>query len=145
MTKAIQKLTLIPSFFGLVQAFTTSKRSLNVPAIQRTRRVPMNEQTAIAPAEIEADFVFRCYDNSMVNVHLFCGDLVFIRACDDVEDGKIAVVRMGESVALRRVYHGADYLELRAENPECPPIVAHCQDSEVEIIGAAVKALCSVF
>lgn len=102
----------------------------------------MNEQSAIAPAEIEADFVFQCYDNSMVNVHLFCGDLVFIRACDDVEDGHIAAVRIGESVILRRIYHAAGYLELRAENPEYPPIVIHGQDAE--IIGAAVKALCSV-
>lgn len=101
----------------------------------------MTDETVLAPADIEADFVFRCYDNSMVFAHLFDGDLVFIRACDDVEDGQIAAVRIGESYALRRVYHCAGSLELRAEHPNYPTIITQ----EGEILGAAVKALCSVF
>ena len=63
-----------------------------------------------------------------------------ITACDDVEDGQIAAVRIGESYALRRVYHCAGSIELRAENPSYPPILTQ----EVEILGVAVKALCSV-
>ena len=100
----------------------------------------MTDETVLAPADIEADFVFRCYDNSMVFAHLFTGDPVFIRACDDVEDGQIAAVRIGESYALRRVYHCAGSIELRAENPSYPPILTQ----EVEILGVTVKALCSV-
>lgn len=52
----------------------------------------MTERTILAPEDIEADFVFRCYDNSMVFAHLFTGDMVFIRSCDDVEDGHIAAI-----------------------------------------------------
>ena len=105
----------------------------------------MTEETAFAPDDIEADFVFRCYDNSMVFAHLFTGDMVFIRSCDDVEDGHIAAISIGESMVLRRVYHGSGFLELRAENPEYPPIVIHGQDGDTDILGVAVKALCSVF
>ena len=102
----------------------------------------MNEQTAIAPADIGADFVFCCQDDSMMGANLPTGSLV---ACEDVEDGHIAAVRIGDSFVLRRVYRWAGYLELRAENPEYPPIVIHSQDGDTDILGAAVKALCSVF
>ena len=105
----------------------------------------MNEQSTIAPADIEADFVFCCQDDSMMGANLSSGSLVFIRACDDVEDGHIAAVRIGDSFVLRRVYRWAGYLELRAENPEYPPIVIHGQDGDTDILGAVVKALFSVF
>ena len=105
----------------------------------------MNEQSTIAPADIEADFVFCCQDDSMMGANLPTGSLVFIRACEDVEDGHIAAVRIGDSFVLRRVYHWSGYLELRAENPEYPPIVIHGQDGDTDILGVAVKALCSVF
>lgn len=105
----------------------------------------MNEQAAIAPADIDADFVFCCCDDSMMGANLPTGSLVFIRACEDVEEGHIAAVRIGDSFVLRRIYHGAGYLELRAEHPEYPPIVIHSQDNDTEILGSAVKALCIVF
>lgn len=104
----------------------------------------MSEGTILAPECVEADFLFRCCDDSMMNANLFTGAMVFVRACDDVDDGQIAVVRMGGGVALRRVYHGPDYLELRSENPMYPPAIIRGQSSGLEILGAAVKALCDV-
>lgn len=104
----------------------------------------MPEGTALAPADIEADFLFRCCDDSMVNANLLSGSLVFVHACQDVEDGQIAVVRIGGDVALRRIYHGPDYMELRSENPMYPPTIIRGQSSGLEILGAAVKALCDV-
>ena len=104
----------------------------------------MPEETILAPECVEADFLFRCCDDSMVNANLFTGSLVFVHACPDVEDGQIAVVRMGGGVALRRVYHGPDYLELRSENPMYPPAIIRGQSSGLEILGVAVKALCDV-
>lgn len=104
----------------------------------------MPEETTLAPECVEADFIFRCCDDSMVNANLFAGALVFVHACSDVEDGQIAVVRIGGDVALRRIYHGPDYLELRSENPMYPPTIIRDQSSGLEILGAAVKALCDV-
>lgn len=105
----------------------------------------MNEQEVLAPAEIEADFAIRCCDDSMMNVRLFSGDLVFIRACDRVESGQIAAVRIGEEYILRRVYCGDGYLYLAAENPLFESITVSTPDDNIEIIGVAVKALCNVF
>ena len=74
-------------------------------------------ETVIAPAGIDADFVFRCEGDSMIGARVLDGDIVFVKRCE-VENGKIAVVRIGDEYTLKRIYRGPDYLELRAENPK---------------------------
>ena len=61
-------------------------------------------ETVLAPADIDADRVFRCVGDSMVGAHIFDGDLVFVKAGAEVEDGKIGVVRVGEEYTLKRIY-----------------------------------------
>lgn len=104
----------------------------------------MNEETIMAPADIDADFVIRCGDDSMMNARLFEGDTVFVKSCEDVEDGQIAVIQIDEAYCLRRVYHGSDYLELRSENPKYPPMFIRGTHENVKIIGRVVKAWCDV-
>lgn len=103
----------------------------------------LDDETVLAPADIDADFVFRCVGDSMINARIFDGDIVFVKS-EPVEDGQIAVVRVEDSYSLKRIYHGSDYLELRSENPMYPPIIIRGDQTNAEIIGRAVQFLSRV-
>lgn len=104
---------------------------------------PLEDASVLAPADIDADFVFRCIGDSMINARIFDGDAVFIKE-GDVPDGQIGIVRVGEEYTLKRIYHGADYLELRAENPMYPPIIIRGEQENAQIVGRAVQFLSRV-
>ena len=106
----------------------------------------LDNETVLAPADIDADYVFRCVGDSMINARIFDGDIVFVKSGVTVEDGQIAVVRIGEEYTLKRIYHGPDYLELRSENPlpEYKPIFVRGEQENAEIVGLAVKFLSNV-
>lgn len=103
----------------------------------------LDNETVLAPADIDADFVFRCVGDSMINARIFDGDIVFVKS-GPVEDGQIAVVRIGEEYTLKRIYHGPDYLELRAENPMYQPKIIRGEQENAEIVGRAVQFLSRV-
>lgn len=103
--------------------------------------IEFENETVLAPADIDADYVFRCVGDSMVGAHIFEGDLVFIKEGAEVMDGQIGVVRVGDEYMLKRLYHGADYLELRSENPAYPPKVIRGEQENAQIVGKAVKIL----
>lgn len=104
----------------------------------------IEEETVLAPADIDADRVFRCIGDSMIGAHIFDGDLVFIKTGEYVEDGKIGVVRIDDEYSLKRIYRGADYLELRSENPAYSPIIIRGEQVNAEIVGKAVHFLSRV-
>ena len=95
------------------------------------------EETITAPADIDADYVFRCVGDSMIGARILDGDIVFVKT-GDVENGQIGVVRVEDAYSLKRIYHGEDYLELRSENPMHPPIILRGEQINAEIIGKAV-------
>lgn len=101
------------------------------------------EETVLAPACIDADFAFRCEGDSMIGARVLDGDIVFVKRCE-VEDGQIAVVRIGEEYTLKRIYKGQDYLELRAENPKYAPIIIRGEQENAEIVGKAVQFLSKI-
>lgn len=103
----------------------------------------LEDETVLAPANIDADFVFRCVGDSMINARIFDGDIVFVKS-GPVEDGQIGVVRIGEEYTLKRIYHGPDYLELRAENPMYPAKIIRGEQENAEIVGRAVQFLSRV-
>lgn len=102
------------------------------------------EETIMAPANIDADRVFRCVGDSMIGAHIFDGDLVFVKTGEFVEDGRIGVVRIEDEYTLKRIYRGENYLELRSENPKYPPIIIRGEQENAEIIGKAVQFLSRV-
>lgn len=102
------------------------------------------DETVWAPDNIDADFVFRCIGDSMIGARILDGDLVFVKAGENVESGQIAVVRIEDSYSLKRIYRGPDYLELRSENPKYSPIIIHGDQENAEIVGRAVHFLSSV-
>lgn len=103
----------------------------------------LDDETVLAPADIDADFVFRCVGDSMINARIFDGDIVFVKS-GPVEDGQIGVVRIGEEYTLKRIYRGPDYLELRAENPMYPAKIIRGEQENAEIVGRAVQFLSRV-
>lgn len=103
----------------------------------------LDDESVLAPADIDADFVFRCIGDSMINARIFNGDIVFVKS-GPVENGQIGVVRVGEEYTLKRIYHGPDYLELRAENPMYPAQIIRGEQENAEIIGRAVQFLSRV-
>ena len=105
------------------------------------------DETILAPADIKADIVFRCVGDSMINARIFDGDAVFIHLQPEVENGQIAVVRVGDEYTLKRVYVFDDYVELRAENPTVKTILLRGQELELdnyEVVGLAVAFLSTV-
>lgn len=103
----------------------------------------LDGETILAPADIDADYVFRCVGDSMIGARILDGDIVFVKS-GSVDNGQIAVVRIGEEYTLKRIYHGEDYLELRAENPAYPPKIIRGEQENAEIIGRAVHFLSRV-
>lgn len=103
----------------------------------------LEDETVLAPADIDADFVFRCVGDSMINARIFDGDIVFVKS-GPVEDGQIGVVRIEEEYTLKRIYRGPDYLELRAENPMYKAQIIRGEQENAEIVGRAVKFLSRV-
>ena len=102
------------------------------------------DETILAPADIKADIVFRCVGDSMINARIFDGDAVFIHLQPEVENGQIAVVRVGDEYTLKRIYVFEDYVELRAENPTVKPIILRGPELDpdnYEVVGLAVAFL----
>ncbi len=91
------------------------------------------------PDNIHADFALRCQGDSMINARIFDGDLVYIRQQEDVDNGEIAAVLIGDDATLKRVYRYPNRLELRPENPTFPVLQYEDEQlAEVRILGKAV-------
>lgn len=90
------------------------------------------------PAAWRADFALTCHGDSMAP-KICDGDIVCIRKQQEVENGEIAAVRIGEEATLKRFYRQGDTVLLQAENPTFAPLVyANHQLDEIGIEGKAV-------
>lgn len=153
----IDRLQIIASAIGTTPEFLMgwntddSSPFLPIPRMKRWKVIgstacgspihkEIEEKTVLAPSCIDADFAFLCEGDSMIGARVLDGDIVFVKRCE-VEDGQIAVVRIGEEYTLKRIYRGPDYLELRAENPKYKPIIIRGEQENAEIIGKAVQFL----
>ena len=91
------------------------------------------------PKNIRADFALHCKGDSMINARIFDGDIVYIHQQEDVDNGQIAAVLIGEEATLKRVYKYPNRLELRPENPTFPVFQYEGEQlAEVRILGKAV-------
>lgn len=100
------------------------------------------EGFAFVDGRVHADFALRCEGDSMINAHIFNGDLVFIKAQPEVQNGEIAAVGIGEEATLKRVYVYNNRIELRPENPLFPVLNFEGEEmAQVHILGKAVAFL----
>lgn len=105
------------------------------------------EEHVDIPDDIRADFALRCKGDSMlgIKVQIHDGDVVYIRKQDDVDNGTIAAVLIGDEATLKRVYKKKGKLILQPENPDYEPLVYIDQELEdIRIIGKAVAFMSKI-
>ena len=98
------------------------------------------------PDNIRADFALRCEGESMIDVDIHDGDIVYIRKQDMVDNGQIAAVLINETcdvarATLKRVYYNREIGELRLvpENRREPTRVFTGEElNSIRILGLAV-------
>jgi len=97
------------------------------------------ESYILAGSDIKADFCLIAKGDSMINARIEEGDIVFIRAQPDVENGEIAAVLIEDETTLKRVYKKHNSLVLMAENPIYSPLVYTNEElNTIRILGKAV-------
>ena len=132
----------------------------NIQPLPEMRKVPLlgaiacgepiyreEEEWISLPTDIKADFCLRCEGDSMINARINDGDIVFIRACPEGENGQIAAISINNEVTLKRVYYYPEKnkLVLNPENPKYEPFVYTNEElNEVRILGKAVMFLSTV-
>lgn len=91
------------------------------------------------PTSINADMALVCKGDSMINARIFDGDVVYIRKQEDVDNGEIAAVLIGDEATLKRVYKSPGKIVLAACNPTFEDLVyINGNAADVHIIGKAV-------
>lgn len=86
-------------------------------------------------ARTEGMFFLRVNGDSMINAAILDGDLVLVRPQPFVEQGEIAVVRIGDEATVKRFFRFNTRVELHSENPDYKPIVYSDEDEDVRIVG----------
>lgn len=91
-----------------------------------------------SPSDWHADFSLLCVGDSM-SPKIEDGDIVAIRCQQQVNNGEIAAVRIGDEATLKMVFLHQDYVELRPVNPAYPSIIRRLNEmEEIRIEGKAV-------
>ena len=88
-------------------------------------------------------FLLRARGNSMINAGIDDGDLVLIKRCERVREGRIAAFLYDNAeTTLKRFKQGRDAIYLIPENDEMEPIIINGADRERLIIqGEAVMVM----
>ena len=89
---------------------------------------------------VEPDFCAVMPDDSMIGAGIYCGDLVCFVTCDRVENGKIAAVRIGETVIVRRIEITGGCTALVPASPAYPATIIDAPADDVEILGRLVES-----
>ena len=99
---------------------------------------PIESYTEL-PGGIHADFALICKGDSMAGARIFDGDIVYIRAQEQVENGEIAAVLIDGEATLKRVRCFEDRISLEPENPTYRPLILWAEDmNRARILGKAV-------
>ena len=132
----------------------------NIQPLPEMRKVPLlgaiacgepiyreEDEWISLPSDIKADFCLRCEGDSMIDARINDGDIVFIKACPEVENGQIAAVSIDNEVTLKRVFYYPEKnrLVLYPENKAYEPFVYMNEElNDVRILGRAVMFLSGV-
>ena len=96
------------------------------------------EGEVAVPEEWHADFILTCRGDSMAP-QIMDGDLVAVRSQPEVENGEIAVVRIGDEATLKKVSFDGTTMVLQPLNPAYPLMTyTGAALAEVHIEGKAV-------
>ena len=82
------------------------------------------------PAEIVPSgdsFALRVRGDSMINVGIFNGDLLFVNSCNTARNGEIVVALVDDEATVKTFYKENGYIRLQPENDTMDPIIVdHC-------------------
>ena len=91
------------------------------------------------PENIRADFALRCKGDSMIDAHIYDGDIVYIRNQPIVDNGEIAAVIIDDEATLKRFYREGNKVTLMPCNPRFSPLVYTNEElNNIIIVGKAV-------
>lgn len=99
------------------------------------------ESYMMVGANIQADFCLICKGDSMIDSRIYDGDVVFIQETNQVDNGQIAAIIIGDEATLKRVYYYPEEakLILNPANPKYPPLVYVGRElEEIKILGRAI-------
>lgn len=95
--------------------------------------------------DINADFALKCKGDSMINARIFDGDYVYIKVREDVDDGEIAAVLIGEEATLKKVHKSPNKIVLSPCNPMYDDLVYRNEQlNDIRILGKAVAFLSAI-
>ena len=130
--------TFIPTGFSPLPDMDTLPRVGRIACGEPILAEQNIEDYDSVPSSWRATFTLICVGDSMAP-RIQDGDLVAIRQQEEVENGEIAAVRIGDEATLKRVYFHDDYIELRPENPAYSSIIRRREETDdVSIEGRAV-------
>jgi len=92
-------------------------------------------------SDIRVDFALTATGDSMIDAHIFDGDIVFIREQPQVELGEIAAVSINNEVTLKRVYYypKENKMMLTPANPKYAPMSFVNEElNNIRIMGKAI-------
>lgn len=90
-------------------------------------------------ARIHADFCLRAEGDSMTGARICDGDIVFIQAVPEVENGSIAAVAIDDEATLKYFFQYGDTVVLRPANPKYQEMTYSQDDlNRVRVLGRAV-------
>ena len=116
------------------QAFALSLQALSRLALPLVGRVAAGspilaqehiEQTYNVEGSLfqqRPDYLLRVRGMSMRDAGIRDGDLLAVKQGKEAVNGQIVVARLGDEVTVKRFHRHLNQIELRAENPDFPPI-----------------------
>lgn len=156
----LETLELFADFYNvdmntLTGRHNTQKLPSNIIPLPPMKKIPLVGQIACGtpilakqnitdyiniPAHIKADYALTCKGNSMINIGINDGDIVYVREQVEVENGQVAAVMVGDDEAtLKRFYFQDGMVQLVAENSSIPPkIYVGEAINQLRIVGRAV-------
>lgn len=96
------------------------------------------DEWEMVDAPIKADYALTVVGDSMLPTYM-SGDIVYIQAVDDVDDGRTAAVLLDDEATLKHVYHIPNGVQLVSNNPKYPPMIRTFDDcNTIRILGVVV-------
>ena len=147
---------LIADYFNVdISTFFNDTQPKNIIPIER-RAVPMICNVACGEpitanqefqsyvevgANINCDCCLKARGDSMKNIRIYDGDIVFIKRQPMVENGDVAAIIIEDEVTLKRFYYYKEnnLIILKPENPEYKDLIYSGSDLErIKVFGKAV-------
>lgn len=86
----------------------------------------------------KGDYFLRVVGDSMEGAHIYDGDLVYVKKCDTVQSGQIAIVMIEEEATIKKVYFKDNLMILEPANSKYESkffTMKEVEETPVRIIG----------